>query len=113
MIGKNIIRIRKKKGMTLSELAERAEISKSYLSNIERNRNRNPSIQVLEKISAVLEVDLQKLLATDRKPEVPIVEQEWQRFVNRLKASGVDKNEIKDYKTLMEFIKWRNDQDRR
>lgn len=31
--------ISKKKGLTLSELAERAGVSKSYLSNIERNIN--------------------------------------------------------------------------
>ena len=43
MIGKNIAEIRKKRGYTLSELAELANISKSYLSNIERNINKNPS----------------------------------------------------------------------
>ena len=44
MIGKNIYWLRKEKGLTLSELAERANIAKSYLSNIERNINQNPSI---------------------------------------------------------------------
>ena len=58
MIGNNIYRIRKQRGLTLSELAKKALISKSYLSNIERNLNKNPSIQVMEKIAAVLHVDL-------------------------------------------------------
>ena len=49
MIGKNIYLLRKEKGLTLSELAERANIAKSYLSNIERNINQNPSIQIVEK----------------------------------------------------------------
>lgn len=39
MLGKNIYQFRKKRGLTLSELAERAGVSKSYLSNIERNIN--------------------------------------------------------------------------
>ena len=40
MIGENISTIRKNRGYTLSELAEQAHISKSYLSNIERNLKR-------------------------------------------------------------------------
>ncbi|MGQ4665879.1 helix-turn-helix domain-containing protein [Metabacillus halosaccharovorans] len=36
---------RKQKGLTLSEVAKQAKISKSYLSNIERNLNLNPSLQ--------------------------------------------------------------------
>ena len=54
MIGKNIYLLRKEKGLTLSELAERANIAKSYLSNMERNINQNPSIQIVEKIAQVL-----------------------------------------------------------
>lgn len=54
MIGSNISELRKKKGMTLTELARRAKVSKSYLSNIERNLNQNPSIYVIEKIAAEL-----------------------------------------------------------
>ena len=65
MIGKNIYEIRKQRGFTLSELAERAKISKSYLSNIERNINKNPSIQVIKKIAMVLEIDLKALLNTE------------------------------------------------
>ena len=49
MIGKNIAEIRKRRGYTLSELAGLANISKSYLSNIERNINTNPSLQVMNK----------------------------------------------------------------
>ena len=57
MIGKNIYKLRTQRGLTLSELAERAVISKSYLSNIERNLNANPSIYVLEQIAEALQVD--------------------------------------------------------
>ncbi|MGX2961370.1 helix-turn-helix domain-containing protein [Peribacillus sp. JNUCC 23] len=49
-----MLRIRKQRGLTLSELAEKAFISKLYLSNIERSLNKNPSIQVLEKIAGFL-----------------------------------------------------------
>lgn len=110
MIGKNIQEIRKKRGYTLSELAERAHISKSYLSNIERSLNQNPSIHVLEKVASVLGVDLKTLLKDDLNYEQspPIVESEWLEFVAELKESGIDKEQIPEYRTLIDFIKWQN-----
>ncbi|MEY2192756.1 helix-turn-helix domain-containing protein [Neobacillus sp. BF23-41] len=106
MIGRNIYEIRMKKGLTLSELAERASISKSYLSNIERNLNQNPSIQVINKIAHVLNIDLKVLLKTEATDEYhQQQDKEWIEIINELKKSGIEKQE---YKTLIEFIKWQN-----
>lgn len=106
MIGKNIYEIRKRKGLTLSELAGRSNISKSYLSNIERNLNRNPSIQVMGKIALVLDVDLKMLLRSEiNEEEEKLPDKEWIDLVSELKESGIEKEE---YKTLIEFIKWQN-----
>jgi len=110
MIGKNIYEIRKRRGLTLTELAERAGIAKSYLSNIERNLNQNPSINVMEKIASVLEVDLKELLGTGEKDggKQSHLDSEWIEFVKELKDSGVEKDQIQDYKMLLDFIKWQN-----
>lgn len=111
MIGKNIYQIRKNKGLSLSELAERAKISKSYLSNIERNLNQNPSINMMEKIANVLDVDMQVLLNSDENIDPrSTLESEWIDFVQQLKESGIEKEQIEEYKTLIEFIKWKNEQ---
>lgn len=107
MIGKNIHELRKKRGLTLSELAEKANISKSYLSNIERELNDNPSIQVLEKISAVLGVDFRTILGSESEPQI-LQDHEWLDFVNELKESGIEKENFQDYKTVFEFVKWQN-----
>ena len=110
MIGKNIARIRKQRGYTLSKLAELANISKSYLSNIERNINKNPSLSVMEKIADVLKVDIETLLKSDTESDPQLYfEKEWIDFLNELKELGMEKDEIQQYKTLIEFIKWRND----
>lgn len=108
MIGKNIQKIRMKKDLTLSECAERANISKSYLSNIERNVNKNPSIHIIEKIALVLNVDLQVLVGQPTRNE-RIAENEWLDFVNELKESGVEKERLSEYKTVIEFVKWQNE----
>lgn len=108
MIGKNIRTIRKERRLTLSELAERAHIAKSYLSNIERNVNQNPSIHVLEKIASVLEVDIQVLIGS--QPEVKAqLEDEWLTFIKDLKKSGIEKENLDDYKTIIEFIHWQKE----
>ena len=107
MIGNNIYKLRKQRGLTLSELAERAKISKSYLSNIERCKNCNPSIQIIEKISNVLKVDLSVL--TNSEEVTPLVEDEWIHFIDELKAAGINIEEIRSNSMLMGYIKWRQE----
>jgi len=109
MIGNHIAKIRKSRGFTLSELADKSNVSKSYLSNIERNLNQNPSIQVLEKIAHVLQVEISSLLTPLMKQDQhQIIENEWIEFVKELKKSGLKKDQIHEYKTLIEFIRWQN-----
>jgi XRE family transcriptional regulator of biofilm formation len=90
-------------------LAERANISKSYLSNIERNLNQNPSIQIIEKIAAVLAVDYRMLIGI-KSFDTQFPENEWLDFVNELKESGVGIEQLQEYKTVIEFAKWQNRQ---
>ncbi|WP_034765850.1 helix-turn-helix domain-containing protein [Rossellomorea vietnamensis] len=109
MIGSNISTIRKRRGLTLSELADRANVSKSYLSNLERNLNKNPSIQVIEKISTVLDVELMTLLQFNAPEDNrELLEREWLDFINELKDSGIEKEQLQQYKAVIEFIKWQN-----
>lgn len=109
MIGNNIQQIRKRKGLTLSECAERANISKSYLSNIERNLNKNPSIQIMEKIANVLDVDLRTLIGAT--PSNQHLDHEWMDFIKELKKSGVEKEQLQEYKTVIEFARWQKEKD--
>ena len=52
---KNSIReIRKQRNMNLEELASKVGISTGYLCHLERGTRKNPSTQVMDKISIVL-----------------------------------------------------------
>ena len=53
IVGVNVRRLRKEKGLTQEEVAHRAEISVRYLSSIEAGRE-NLTLQVLERLAAVL-----------------------------------------------------------
>ena len=103
MIGNNIYMLRKQRGLTLSELAKKAIISKSYLSNIERNINKNPSIQIMEKIAGVLQVDLSMLLKPEIVEVAPPIEEEWLHFIHELKEAGIKIEDIRDNIVLIEF----------
>lgn len=56
-IGNRIKQLRMKKNLTLEELASRCELSKGFLSQLERNLT-SPSITTLEDITEVLGIDL-------------------------------------------------------
>lgn len=108
MIGRNINEIRRRKGLSLSELSEKSGISKSYLSNIERDVHKNPSIHIIEKISNVLNVDLKILLVKGSKPDI-LHEMELYEFAEELKQTGIEKEQIRDYQQLIDFIKWQKE----
>ncbi|MED0756875.1 helix-turn-helix transcriptional regulator [Aneurinibacillus thermoaerophilus] len=61
---KNLIEARQKAGLTQDELAEKAEISRGMLSNIERGYA-TPSLQAAYRISKVLKKPIDYLFFND------------------------------------------------
>jgi len=106
MIGQRIHKLRLSRGLTLSELAERADVAKSYISAIERSIQGNPSIQVLEKIAHVLSVPVQTLLQSDQDEDQAETfnDPEWAALAQEAMKSGISKEEFRQY---LEFQKWR------
>ena len=62
VIGNVFRRLRRERGITLRELAELAQVSVPYLSEIERGR-KEPSSEILAAICRALELELTNLLA--------------------------------------------------
>ncbi|GAX89375.1 helix-turn-helix domain-containing protein [Effusibacillus lacus] len=104
MIGKRIQQLRLEKNLSLTELADRAGVSKSYLSSIERDIQANPSIQFLEKISAVLNVDIQTLILSNSAKDSDALDREWLTLVREAMDSGISKEQFREF---LEFNKWR------
>ena len=57
----NVLRLMDKRGMTKAELADRAKISTSFLSDL-TNGKANPSLKIMEAIAAAIETPLPLLL---------------------------------------------------
>lgn len=64
MVGERIREIRKEKGISERELAEKAEVSQGYISQIEHNTT-TPSMNVLLKIADALGVPIAGLMAQE------------------------------------------------
>lgn len=108
MIGERVKKYRKEAGYTLTELAERAGVAKSYLSALERNIQTNPSIQFLEKIAAVLNITIDHLLKDDPnvndEKDGQDLDEEWRNLVLDAMESGISKEEFRQF---LEFNKWK------
>lgn len=68
MLGQQIRRVRLQRDLTATELAHRADVSRSLISQIERGRA-SPSVEVLCRIARTLEVQVGALFG--ESPQVP------------------------------------------
>ncbi|MDQ0300765.1 XRE family transcriptional regulator of biofilm formation [Salibacterium salarium] len=109
MIGQKIKLYRRKKGLSLSELSTKSNISKSYLSYIERDVKQNPSIDVLKKIAAVMEISVEELIE-DSLPglyqEEQLLDDEWILLIQQAIREGVSKQQFKDFQEYVKYENW-------
>lgn len=61
LLGRNVRALRRERGLSQEELAHRAEMERSYVSDIERG-TRNPSVKALGKLAEALKVEAWILL---------------------------------------------------
>jgi transcriptional regulator with XRE-family HTH domain len=63
-IGRRIKSLREARGLTLEQLGERmGGVDRSFLSRLENNPISNPTLGVLERVSAALSVNVTELLS--------------------------------------------------
>ena len=73
-LGPAIRRHRELMRLSQEELAERAKLDRTYVSGVERGR-RNPTVDVLQRLSDALGADLDVIFATARELASKTVEQ--------------------------------------
>jgi transcriptional regulator with XRE-family HTH domain len=64
LVGRNLARLRREKGLTQEELSLRSGFSQQYLSGLENGR-RNPTIVTIHELAVTLQVSHLDLLAVD------------------------------------------------
>lgn len=66
MFGKNIKYIRESKNIGVNELSRLSGVNASYISALERDEKKNPSVAILEKLANALEVSIDEIMKTDQ-----------------------------------------------
>ncbi|MEH6907466.1 helix-turn-helix domain-containing protein [Neobacillus drentensis] len=84
MDGTKLKMLRNAKGISLTKLGELTGISKSYLSLIERDIQRNPSLEILGKLAKTFDVDVEYLVK-DMKKESAVFQNERSTVKSTLK----------------------------
>jgi XRE family transcriptional regulator, master regulator for biofilm formation len=107
MIGLRIRSLREEKGYSISELAKRAGISKSYLSQIERNLQVNPSLQLLSKLARTLDATLDDLIGVEHEEfhNNKQLDEDWAVLLKGAIDKGMSKEEFKE---LSDYIRFKN-----
>lgn len=92
-LGLAIKQYRKLNNLTQQELAEKANISRSYLADVEKNRY-NPSLDTLNKIAEALNIPLSVLLGEDNKAK---------SFSDNLNKLDNEEAKLSYINTIMDF----------
>lgn len=68
VVAQNLRRLRRQRGMSQEELADRAGVYRNYIGMLERAENA-PTVDMLEKLAAVLQVNAAALLARSEQAD--------------------------------------------
>lgn len=100
VVGEKIKTTRIEKGITAKELAEKAEVTPGYISQIERNLI-SPSLSVLMRIAEGLEIPLVSLFSQEEQEQVTVIRKE-----KRTKVQFADIN--MDYQFVTPYSRTNN-----
>lgn len=94
MIGYRVKSLREERKMSISELSAKSGVAKSYISSLERNLQKNPTILVLEKIAKILCIKVDALL---NEQADKVMDEEWMEIMQDVMGSGISKEEMREF----------------
>ncbi|NEU29564.1 helix-turn-helix domain-containing protein [bacterium LRH843] len=105
MVGLRIKVLREEKGYSINELSEKANVSKSYLSSIERGIQINPSLQVLQRLATSLDTNVENILEQRNEEGVSTLDDDWLSLFEEAIQNGVTKEDFARYLEFIRFTK--------
>lgn len=99
MIVFRIKEIREEKGITAYSLSKKANISRSFLSELENNKRTNVSLQILLKIANVLDVNIKDLFYTTFD-----IENLKEEMYGRIDEFGLNSKEVLETSQLIDLL---------
>lgn len=99
MVVFRIKEIRINKGITAYSLSKKANISRSFLSELENNKKTNVSLRLLLKISNILDVNVKDLFYT--KCDINYLKEEMYKRIN---IYGLNSKEVLEISQLIDLL---------
>ncbi len=89
-VGQRIKRLREAQGLSLAELARKADISKGYLHSLENQTPANPTLDTLKRVADALDVTIADLIGAPKvRAVVPSsVPSGLEELVKELRSAG-------------------------
>lgn len=110
-LGTTLKDARKNIGLTLRQVEEMTNISNAYLSQLENDKIKNPSVNILSKLSSLYKVSLKNLLSNANmidKKDAQLEEVNLSFAQNiAFRSEGLTEEERKDVLRYLEFVKSR------
>lgn len=110
-LGATLKDARKNVGLTLRQVEEMTDISNAYLSQLENEKIKNPSVNILSKLSSLYKVSLKTLLSNAKMIDKNEAQQEEINlsFAQKIafRAEDLSEDERNDVLKYLEFIKSR------
>ncbi|WP_335871191.1 helix-turn-helix domain-containing protein [Bacillus sp. 2205SS5-2] len=103
MIGEKIREIREERGISINELSLNANVSKSYISSIERGLQKNPSLKILKQIADALRIPIDEFIKTEEVHEGNYLDKVWLSLLSDAVRSGLTKREFMQFTRLMRY----------
>ena len=104
-LGSKVRELRKSKGLSQEELADRADLHYTYVGGIERGE-RNPSLKSIEKIATALNIDIGELLVFQPKEKPASMEDALRSEINELLKRKNQKELRLAAKVLRDVFEW-------
>lgn len=73
MLGSRIRNIRKNKGISINMVSKSSGVSLGYLSDLENNKSKNPSMETLQKISKALDVSVNDFFDSEQNKDTTVL----------------------------------------
>lgn len=86
MFGKNIRKIREEKGYGINELSRISGVNASYISALERDEKKNPSVEILTKLANSLEVNINEIMKVDSATHRDL--EKWDKNCTQIKEEA-------------------------
>ncbi|QAA31094.1 transcriptional regulator [Clostridium manihotivorum] len=104
LFGKNIRTIREAKGLGINELSRLSGVNASYISALERDEKKNPSVNTLEKLADALRVNIDDIMKVSftKSYETTTTGQEY--LNEKISFSNNKTEEFESAEEAMQFI---------